>query len=307
MPNAGEAGRDGLSFDPRWRTYLPQSEGVGPAPVPSPQSPPDPLGRAVPPGWLSRAAGCQQEIPATASPKKTDVGAPGAGASRGPGGAGRGDDGGPDRRGHGHARRRRAGGPRDQGAGRLSEIAVDLGSRVPKGQVIGRIDPSDYQHRLDQAVAALQQARARLGLSPAGTRRPRRPGADGRRPPGPRRARRGQAESASGRPGSGSSSSSPAPSSTRPSSRCRRPRAATRTRSRRSGIARPCSSSGGPRSTSRASSSPTPRSPRRSTAPSASARPPPASTWPRERRWPTLVRIHPLRLRVSVPEREAAA
>ena len=53
--------------------------------------------------------------------------------------------------------------------GRLSEIAVDLGSRVPKGQVIGRIDPSDYQHRLDQAVAALQQARARLGLSPTGT------------------------------------------------------------------------------------------------------------------------------------------
>ena len=52
--------------------------------------------------------------------------------------------------------------------GRLSEIGVDLGSRVEKGQVIGRIDPSDYQHRLDQAVAALQQARARLGLSPAG-------------------------------------------------------------------------------------------------------------------------------------------
>lgn len=53
--------------------------------------------------------------------------------------------------------------------GRLREISVDLGSRVSKGQTIGRIDPSDYQLRLDQAVAALQQARARLGLSPEGT------------------------------------------------------------------------------------------------------------------------------------------
>lgn len=53
--------------------------------------------------------------------------------------------------------------------GRLSEIAVDLGTRVRKGQVIGRIDPNDYQLRLDQAVAALQQARARLGLTPDGT------------------------------------------------------------------------------------------------------------------------------------------
>ncbi len=53
--------------------------------------------------------------------------------------------------------------------GRLREITVDMGSRVQKGQVVGRIDPSDYQHRLDQSGAALQQARARLGLSPDGT------------------------------------------------------------------------------------------------------------------------------------------
>jgi RND family efflux transporter MFP subunit len=53
--------------------------------------------------------------------------------------------------------------------GRLSEITVDLGSRVRTGQVIGRVDPNDYQFRLDQAVAALQQARARLGLTPDGT------------------------------------------------------------------------------------------------------------------------------------------
>src|SRR5262249_17347053 len=53
--------------------------------------------------------------------------------------------------------------------GRLSEIAVDLGSPVQKGQAVARIDPTDYRHRLDQAVAALQQARARLGLPPDGT------------------------------------------------------------------------------------------------------------------------------------------
>jgi len=48
--------------------------------------------------------------------------------------------------------------------GRLAEITVDLGSLVKKDQAIARIDPKDYQYRLDQAVAALKQARVRLGL-----------------------------------------------------------------------------------------------------------------------------------------------
>jgi RND family efflux transporter MFP subunit len=52
--------------------------------------------------------------------------------------------------------------------GRLAAISVDLGSPVRKGQAVARIDPGDYRHRLDQAVAALQQARARLGLKPDG-------------------------------------------------------------------------------------------------------------------------------------------
>jgi membrane fusion protein, multidrug efflux system len=54
-------------------------------------------------------------------------------------------------------------------AGRLSGIAVDLGSRVRKGQMIAQLDPTDFRLRLRQAEAALQQARARLGLSPDGT------------------------------------------------------------------------------------------------------------------------------------------
>ena len=53
--------------------------------------------------------------------------------------------------------------------GRLGQISVDLGSRVRKGQAIARIDPSDYRLRVDQAEAALQQARVRLGLPAEGT------------------------------------------------------------------------------------------------------------------------------------------
>jgi RND family efflux transporter MFP subunit len=54
-------------------------------------------------------------------------------------------------------------------AGRLSEIAVDLGTQVLKGQTIARLDPTDFRLRVRQAEAALQQARARLGLAPDGT------------------------------------------------------------------------------------------------------------------------------------------
>jgi RND family efflux transporter MFP subunit len=53
--------------------------------------------------------------------------------------------------------------------GRVAEIDVDLGSRVRRGQAVAKIDPVDAKLRVDQAVAALQQARARLGLSPDGT------------------------------------------------------------------------------------------------------------------------------------------
>src|SRR5690349_23280603 len=53
--------------------------------------------------------------------------------------------------------------------GRLVEQAVDLGTRVQRGQVVARIDQTDYKLRVEQAEAALQQARARLGLSLTGT------------------------------------------------------------------------------------------------------------------------------------------
>ena len=48
--------------------------------------------------------------------------------------------------------------------GRLQDLYVDLGSRVAKGQVLARLVPTDFNLRISQAEAALRQARARLGL-----------------------------------------------------------------------------------------------------------------------------------------------
>jgi RND family efflux transporter MFP subunit len=50
--------------------------------------------------------------------------------------------------------------------GRVQTIQVDLGSVVRKGQVIAQLEQQDYNLRLQQADAALAQARARVGLSP---------------------------------------------------------------------------------------------------------------------------------------------
>ena len=53
-------------------------------------------------------------------------------------------------------------------AGRLAELTVDLGSRIRQGQVFARLDSTDFRHRVEQAEAARRQARARLGLAPDG-------------------------------------------------------------------------------------------------------------------------------------------
>ena len=52
--------------------------------------------------------------------------------------------------------------------GRVRSITVDLGSLVRRGQLIAELEPRDAQLRLQQAEAALAQARARVGLSPDG-------------------------------------------------------------------------------------------------------------------------------------------
>jgi RND family efflux transporter MFP subunit len=53
--------------------------------------------------------------------------------------------------------------------GRVRSITVDLGSAVRRGQLIAQLDPTDYQLRVEQAQAALAQARVRIGLPPEGS------------------------------------------------------------------------------------------------------------------------------------------
>ncbi|HXT21803.1 MAG TPA: efflux RND transporter periplasmic adaptor subunit, partial [Thermoanaerobaculia bacterium] len=53
-------------------------------------------------------------------------------------------------------------------AGRLVALPVDLGSVVRQGQVLARLAPADFDLRVRQAAAALDQARARLGLRAGG-------------------------------------------------------------------------------------------------------------------------------------------
>ncbi len=53
--------------------------------------------------------------------------------------------------------------------GRLQNISVDLGTVVRKGQPIAQLEQSDYKLHVEQAEAALAQARARVGLSPDGS------------------------------------------------------------------------------------------------------------------------------------------
>ena len=48
--------------------------------------------------------------------------------------------------------------------GRVRDILVDLGSKVKKGQPLIRLEPADFELRVQQADAALQQAKARLGM-----------------------------------------------------------------------------------------------------------------------------------------------
>lgn len=50
--------------------------------------------------------------------------------------------------------------------GRIQAVLVDLGDHVQRGQVLARLMPTDYELQIIQAQTALDQARARLGLAP---------------------------------------------------------------------------------------------------------------------------------------------
>jgi RND family efflux transporter MFP subunit len=53
-------------------------------------------------------------------------------------------------------------------AGRVGDVRVDLGSVVRRGQVVATLVATDFELRVRQAEAALVQARVRLGLTPSG-------------------------------------------------------------------------------------------------------------------------------------------
>ena len=53
-------------------------------------------------------------------------------------------------------------------SGRIQSLTVDLGDKVRKEQVIAKLEPTDFRIQAEQATAALQQARTRLGLLPEG-------------------------------------------------------------------------------------------------------------------------------------------
>jgi HlyD family secretion protein len=53
-------------------------------------------------------------------------------------------------------------------AGRLAHVDVDLASPVKQGQRLAQIETTDYELGVQQAQAALWQARAQLGLPPSG-------------------------------------------------------------------------------------------------------------------------------------------
>ncbi|MBI4904655.1 MAG: efflux RND transporter periplasmic adaptor subunit [Acidobacteria bacterium] len=51
-------------------------------------------------------------------------------------------------------------------AGRVVKMNVDLGSRVEAGEIVAELEKDDYELRLKQSEAAVEQSRARLGLGP---------------------------------------------------------------------------------------------------------------------------------------------
>ncbi|MGH9720303.1 MAG: efflux RND transporter periplasmic adaptor subunit [Bryobacteraceae bacterium] len=53
--------------------------------------------------------------------------------------------------------------------GRVLRLNVDLGTRVELGQVVAELEKDDYEFRVNQAVAQVEQTRARLGIGSAST------------------------------------------------------------------------------------------------------------------------------------------
>lgn len=55
-----------------------------------------------------------------------------------------------------------------QVSGQLKEVLVDFNSEVKRGQVIARLDPQSFEHRVQQAQADVDAAQAQLAMQRAG-------------------------------------------------------------------------------------------------------------------------------------------
>jgi hypothetical protein len=168
--------------------------------------------------------------------------------------------------------------------GRVSELPVDLGSTVRKGQVLARLDPTDFRLRVEQAEASLRQVRAGLGLPPDGPEEQ----VDPEKTAAVREARAVLEEARLSRDRLKQLwEKNYVARSEFDAARARFQVAEGRYQAalERSGIARNCWPSGARGCRWRASNSPTPCSTHRSRAPCASAGPRWANTSPPERRW----------------------
>src|SRR5262249_41300736 len=53
--------------------------------------------------------------------------------------------------------------------GRVVKLNVDLGSRVEAGQIVAELEKDDFEFRVGQAAAQVEQTRARLGIGSSST------------------------------------------------------------------------------------------------------------------------------------------
>lgn len=59
-----------------------------------------------------------------------------------------------------------------ESAGRIQAIYVDFGQPVHKGQIVAKLDDSQYRFQLERAEAALRQAKASIGVDPNSSKIP---------------------------------------------------------------------------------------------------------------------------------------
>ena len=81
-----------------------------------------------------------------------------------------------------------------QVSGQIKELFADYNSQVTKGQIIARINPDNYEAKLNQAEAELALAQAQLETKKADVQRAKAEVENAESSPGGRRGGRGQGQ-----------------------------------------------------------------------------------------------------------------